>query len=196
MLGFLLIWLPKKANHVNRFSIFFDFLTMVGIRSGRSTLGFLLQSSLGVGGFFLDFCGFLPCVGVTQLLGSRTNSPTGVYRVGFRFHAGHPHQVTDDNSVLAPKNCCTNTSTRRCPRNDRPPVPGPVHHAEPDRDFADTQPATELSVELSECIGWGWGLGLGADDEHEPCLPSGGRESNGRSGRCVGVGRICGTAGP
>ena len=63
MLGCLVIGLPKLAKHVNRFLIFFDFLTMVGIRSGLSTLGSLHQSSLGEGGFFLEFCGFLPSLG-------------------------------------------------------------------------------------------------------------------------------------
>jgi hypothetical protein len=52
------------AKHVNRFLIFFDFLIMLGIRSGLSTLGSMNESSLGEGGFFLEFYGFLPVVGV------------------------------------------------------------------------------------------------------------------------------------
>jgi hypothetical protein len=64
MLGSLVIGLPKIAKHVNRFLIFFDFLIMLGIRSGLSTLGSMNESSLGEGGFFLEFYGFLPVVGV------------------------------------------------------------------------------------------------------------------------------------
>jgi len=58
MLGSLVIGLPKLAKHVNRF------LIMLGIRSGLSTLGSMNESSLGEGGFFLEFYGFLPVVGV------------------------------------------------------------------------------------------------------------------------------------
>ena len=64
MLGSLVIGLPKQAKHVNRFLILFDFLTMVCIRSGLSTLGSMNESSLGEGRFFLEFYGFLPVVGV------------------------------------------------------------------------------------------------------------------------------------
>ena len=58
MLGCLVIGLPKQAKHVNRFLIFFDFLTMVCIRSGLNALGSMNESSLGEGGFFREFCGF------------------------------------------------------------------------------------------------------------------------------------------
>ena len=68
----------------------------------------------------------------------------------------------------------------------------PVHRSEPGPDFADTQRATELS----KCIGRWWGLGSAADDEHEPCLPSGGGESDGRGGRRDSVGRIRSSVGP
>ena len=101
-----------------------------------------------------------------------------------------------DHRVVAPRICLTSTDTRRWPGDDQPPVPRlaptPVHRSETGRDFRDTY----CSTELSECIGRGWGLVSGADDEHEPCLPSGGCESNGRSGRCVGLGWLCGTTGP
>ena len=68
----------------------------------------------------------------------------------------------------------------------------PVHRSEPGPDFVDRQHA----MELSECIGREWGLVSEADDEHEPCLPSGGGESDGRGGRRDSFGRIRSSVGP
>jgi hypothetical protein len=63
MLGYLVFGISKTKNKSNDFG-YASFLTIICIRFGLSTLGSLHQSSLGVGGFFLEFCGFLPFVGV------------------------------------------------------------------------------------------------------------------------------------
>lgn len=63
MLGWLVIWIPKTSKNVNRGLVCFDFSTMVGIRSWLGTLGSMDESSLGEGGFFLEFCGLSPSVG-------------------------------------------------------------------------------------------------------------------------------------
>jgi hypothetical protein len=57
-------------------------------------------------------------------------------------HADQLHQETDNDSVTAPRICCTGTDTRRWPGDDRHPVqasvPTPVHRSETGRDLADT----------------------------------------------------------
>lgn len=119
----------------------------------------------------------------------------------FPTRAAPSHPPAGDHRVVAPRICRTSTDTRRWPGDDRHPGSTPRFRHWLRHRFIAPSPvgssATQTTPqELSECIGRWWGLVSGADDEHEPCLPSGGRESNGRCGRCVGVGRICGTAAP
>jgi hypothetical protein len=107
-------------------------------------------------------------------------------------HADQLHQETDNDSVSARQNLLHEHQHPALDQLRSAPVSAPVHRSEPGPDFVDTQHA----MELSECIGRVWGLVSEADDEHEPCLPSGGGESDGRGGRRDSVGRIRRSVGP
>ena len=132
-----------------------------------------------VGSFwnFADFCRSLGC-GDSFSRGPILRPVAAA--LAFPTRADQSHPSAGDHRVAAARICCTSTKTRRWPRDDRLPVPpwapAPVHRSEPGRNFAGIQRA----MELSECIGRARGLVSEANDEHEPCLPSGGGESDGR----------------
>ena len=132
---------------------------------------------------FRDFADFRPSFRCASMLILRRLLQPTAAALALSVRAKPPHRPTDDDPWVAALDQPHTPQLRPRPRGRFAPyssLGSPLSTRPKSRRRVHLARIPSGRAKLSKCIGRGWGVGSGADDEHEPCLPSGGRESVGR----------------